>query len=122
MALAGSAPRQHGKTWQRGSGEKLTQGAVAQQRVARLSPGTMRRWRRADKLKPGRYPSWPHSPEPQLVEQAPPVLDLYAQAPALHADGALPVCAEEKTAIPARQRVTATHTAVPGAVRQGADR
>jgi transposase len=51
VALACSAPRQHGKAWMRWSGEKLAQVAVEQQIVAAISPGTVRRWLRADKSK-----------------------------------------------------------------------
>jgi transposase len=122
VALACSAPRQYDKPWQRWSGEKLAQVAVEQQIVAAISPGTIRRWLRTDKLKPWRYPSWQHSTDPQFVEKAVPVLDLYAQAPALQAQGELTVCTDEKTSIPARQRVTATKAATLGKVMQVADR
>ena len=90
--------------------------------VPAISPATIRRWLRADKIKPWRYHSWQHSTDPQFVEKATPVLDLYAQAPALQAQGELIVCADEKTSIQARQRVTATKAAAPGAVLQVADR
>ena len=122
IALACSAPRQHGKAWMRWSGEKLAQVAVEQQIVAAISPGTIRRWLRADKIKPWRYHSWQHSPDPPFVEKAVPVLDLYAQAPALQAQGELTVCTDEKTSIQARQRVTATRAAAPDEVVQVADR
>ena len=122
VALACSAPRQHGKPWQRWSGEKLAQVAVEEQIVAAIAPGTIRGWLRADKIKPWRYHSWQHSTDPQFVEKATPVLDLYAQASALHADGELTVCTDEKTSIQARQRVTATKAAAPGEVLQVADR
>jgi transposase len=122
VALACRAPRQYGKPWQRWSGEKLAQGAVEQRIVERISPGTVRRWLRADRLKPWRYHSWQHSTDPQFVEKAPPVLDLYAQAQPLQAHGELTVCTDEKTSLQARQRVTATKAAAPGEVRQVADR
>lgn len=122
VALACSSPRQYGKAWQRWSGEKLAQVAVAQGIVGAISPGTIRRWLRADKIKPWRYHSWQHSTDPQFVEKATPVLDLYAQAPALQAQGELTVCADEKTSIQARQRLTPTKAAAPGEVMQVADR
>jgi transposase len=122
VALACSAPRQHGKPWQRWSGEKLARVAVEQHVVASISPGTIRRWLRADKIKPWRYHSWQHSTDPHFVEKATPVLDLYAHAPALQAQGELIVCTDEKTSIQARQRVTATKAAVAGKVLQVADR
>jgi len=93
VALACSAPRQHGKPWQRWSGEKLAQVAMEQQIVEHISPATIRRWLRHDKIKPWRYHSWQHSTDPQFVEKALPVLDLYAQAPALQTRGELTVCA-----------------------------
>jgi len=114
VALACSAPRQYGKPGQRWSGEKLAQVAVEQHLVATIAPGTIRRWLRADKIKPWRYHSWQHSTDPQFVEKAGPVLDLYAQAPARQAYGELTVCADEKTSIQARQRVTPTKAAAPG--------
>jgi hypothetical protein len=122
VALACSAPRQYGKPWQRWSGEKLAQVAVEQHFVTALAPSTIRRWLRADKIKPWRYHSWQHSTDPQFVEKATPVLDLYAQAPALQAQGELIVCADEKTSIQARQPVTPTKAAAPGEVIQVADR
>lgn len=122
IALACSAPRQHGKAWQRWSGEKLAQVAIEQQIVERIAPGTIRTWLRADKIKPWRYHSWQHSTDPQFVEKATPVLDLYAQAQSLQARGEITVCTDEKTSIQARQRVTATKAAAPGEVTQVADR
>jgi transposase len=122
IALACSAPCQHGKAWGRWSGEKLAQVAVEHQIVEAISPGTIRRWLRADKIKPWRYHSWQHSTDPQFIEKAAPVLDLYGQAPVLQAQGELTVCADEKTSIQARQRVTATKAAAPGEVMQVADR
>jgi hypothetical protein len=122
VALACSAPRQYGKPWQRWSGEKLAQVAMEQHLVAAIAPGTIRRWLRADKIKPWRYHSWQHSTDPQFVQKAGPVLDLYAQAPARQAHGELIVCADEKTSIQARQRVTPTKAAAPGEVLQVADR
>jgi transposase len=122
VALACSAPRQYGKPWQRWSGEKLAQVAVEQHLVATIAPSTIRRWLQADKIKPWRYHSWQHSTDPQFVEKAVPVLDLYAQAPVLQTQGELVVCTDEKTSIQARQRITPTKAAVPGEVGQVADR
>lgn len=122
VAVACSKPSAHGKAWKRWSGEKLAQVAVEQGLVATISPSTIRRWLRQDKIKPWRYHSWQHSTDPQFVEKAAPVLDLYAQAPALQAQGELPVCTDEKTSIQARQRVTATKAAAPGEGMQVADR
>jgi hypothetical protein len=122
VALACSAPRQYGKPWQRWSGEKLAQVATEQQIVESIAPGTIRMWLRHDKIKPWRYHSWQHSTDPRFVEKALPVLDLYARAPILQAQGELTICADEKTSIQARQRVTSTKAAAPGEVVQVADR
>jgi transposase len=122
VALACSPPATHGKVWRRWSGEKLAQVAVEKGIVATISPSTIRGWLRQDKIKPWRYHSGQHSTDPQFVEKATPVLDLYAQAQALHAQGGLTVCADEKTSIQARQRVTATKAAAPDEVMQVADR
>lgn len=122
VALACSPPRQYGKPWQRWSGEKLAQVAVERQIVESLAPSTIRTWLRQDKIKPWRYHSWQRSTDPQFVEKATPVLDLYAQAPALQAQGELTVCSDEKTSIQARQRVPPTKVAAPGEVIQVADR
>jgi len=122
VALACSVPRQYGKPWQRWSGEKLAQVAIEQQIVERIAPSTIRTWLRHDKIKPWRYHSWQHSTDPQFVEKAVPVLDLYARAPARQAQGELTFCADEKTSIQARQRVAPTKAAAPGEVVQVADR
>jgi transposase len=122
VALACSAPRQYGKPWQRWSGEKLARVASEQQIVERIAPSTIRTWLRQDKIKPWRYHSWQHSTDPQFVEKAVPVLDLYEHAPRLQAHGDLTVCVDEKTSIQARQRVTPTKAAAPGEVVQVADR
>jgi hypothetical protein len=122
VAVAWSAPRQYGKPGQRWSGEKLAQVASEQQLVERIAPGTLRTWLRHDKIKPWRYHSWQHSTDPQFVEKALPVLDLYAQAPALQAQGEITIRADEKTSLQARQRVPSTKAAAPGQAVQVADR
>jgi hypothetical protein len=122
IALACSAPRTHGTPWPRWSGETRAHVAVEQQLVAHIAPGTMRAWLRQDKIKPWRYHSWPRSTDPQFVDKAGPVLDLYEHAPALAAQGEAVVCREEKTSIGARQRVSATKAAAPGDPLHVADR
>ena len=122
VALACSAPRQYGKPWHRWSGEKLARVAIEQQIVDSIAPSTIRIWLRQDKIKPWRYHSWQHSTDPQFVEKAVPVLDLYEHAPSLQTQGELTVCADEKTSIQARQRVTPTKAAAPGEVVPVADR
>ena len=96
--------------------------AIEQQSVDSIAPSTIRIWLRQDKIKPWRSHSWQHSTDPQFVEKAVPVLDLYEHAPSLQTQGELTVCADEKTSIQARQRVTPTKAAAPGEVVQVADR
>ena len=122
IALACSSPRPYGKPWPRWSGEKLAHVAVEPQIVAHIAPGTIRAWLRADKIKPWRYHSWQRSTDPHFVDKASPVLDLYEHAPALAAPGEAVVCRDEKTSIQARQRVSATKAAAPGAPLHVADR
>jgi transposase len=121
-ALACSSPHTYGKPWPRWSGEKLAQVAVEQQIMEHISPGTIRAWLRADKIKPWRYHSWQHSTDPHFVDKAIPVLDLYEHAQALAAQGEAVVCSDEKTSIQARQRVSATTAAAPGYPVHVADR
>lgn len=122
ISLACSSPQQHSKPWMRWSGEKLAEVAVEQQIVESISPSTIRTWLREDKIKPWRYHSWQHSQDPQFVEKASAVLDLYEQAEDLQGQGEMVVGVDEKTSIQARQRVSKTQAAGPGEVMKVADR
>lgn len=113
-ALACSNPAAQGKLWKRWSGEKLQAVAVEKQYVTAISASTIRRWLREEKIKPWRYHSWQKSTDPQFVEKAGPVLDLYAEAEALAAQGEAVCCADEKPSIQAREPVDATLAAIPG--------
>jgi len=121
-ALACSAPRQHQHPWQRWSGEKLAQVARTEQLVESIAPSTVRRWLRAEKIKPWRYHSWQKSTAPEFVAKAGPVLELYETAQADAAAGVLTICADEKPSIQARQRVDATLPAISGRPPRVADR
>lgn len=121
-ALACSAPREHHRPWQRWSGEKLAAVAVEEQLVKSVSPATVRRLLRAEKIKPWRYHSWQKSTDPEFIAKAGPVLDLYQNAPTDAALGVLTVCADEKPSIQARQRVDQTLPANSGQVVRVADR
>jgi hypothetical protein len=122
IALACSSPRTYGKPWPRWSGEKLAQVAIEQHIVTHIAPGTIRTWLRQDKIKPWRYHSWQRSTDPRFVDKASPVLDLYAHAQTLVAQGEAVVCSDEKTSIQARQRLSATRAAAPRYPVQVADR
>lgn len=122
VALACSTPKDHGKVWKRWSGEKLAQVAIEQGTVPAISPSTIRRWLREDQIRPWRYHSWQKSTDPQFVEKAGPVLDLYEQAAVLGQQGEAICCVDEKTSIQARQRVSETTGAIPQYPMQVADR
>src|SRR5262249_60470624 len=111
VALACSKPAAHGKVWKRWSGEKLAQVAVEEGIVSAVSPNPIRRWLRQDKLQPWRSHSWQPSTDPQFVEKAPPVLDLYEAAPRLTTQQEGGCWGDEKTSIQPRQRVHDTKAA-----------
>ena len=122
VALACTQPRDHGKVWQRWSSEQRAQVSVEKGIVTAISPSPIRRWWRQDRLKPWRDHSWQPSTDPQLVEKASPVLDLYEQAQGLAQQGEAVCTVDENTSIQARQRVSATKAAAPDAPVQVADR
>jgi len=111
-ALACRRPKELGKVWQRWSGEKLAQVAVEEKIVDAISPASIRRWLRADKIKPWNYHNWQKSKDPQFVEKAIAVLDLYENANKLAKQDEAVVCMDEKTSIQARQRINPTKAAI----------
>ena len=122
IALACSDPSTHGKVFQRWSAEKLRDVAIEQKIVTSISASSIRRWLREDKIKPWRYHSWQKSSDPQFVEKAGRVLDLYEQAEGLAEHKELVVCADEKPSIQARERVDRTLPAIKGHGVRVADR
>ena len=112
-ALACSKPMEHGKPWQRWSGEKLAVVAVEKGIVDSISASTVRRWLDEDKLKPWQYHFWQKPNDPMFVQKALPVLDLYEKASELAEQGEAVVCMDEKTSIQARKRIHKTRPAVP---------
>ena len=114
VALACSSPSEHGKVWKRWSGEKLAQVAVEKKVVDSISASTVRRWLREDRIKPWQYHTWQKSTDPQFVEKAAPVLDLYEKAEELVAQGEVICSVDEKTSIQARQPESPTQAAVAG--------
>ena len=121
-ALACSSPATHGQACKRWSGEKLATVAVEKKLLPSVAPSTVRRWLRAERIKPWQYHSWQKSTDPQFIDKAAPVLDLYAQALALEARGELVITSDEKTSLQARQRLHATKPAISGHPSQVADR
>jgi hypothetical protein len=69
-----------------------------------VSPSTVGRWLRAERIRPWRYRMWQHIQNPhRFLERARPVLPLYATAQALLQLGTWVVCVDEKTSIQARE-------------------
>jgi transposase len=114
VALACTNPAEQGKVWKRWSGEKLAQVAVEKEMVECISPSTVRCWLRKDKIKPWRYHSWQKPTDPQFVQKATAVLDLYEKAQELAAQGEMVCAADEKTSIQARKRLSHTQPAISG--------
>jgi transposase len=121
-ALACSAPSAHGNAFKRWSAEKLAAVASEKQIVSSISASSIRRWLREDKIKPWRYHSWQKSTDPQFVEKAGRVLDLYEKAEQLAATKEMVWCVDEKPSIHARERVDETLPAIPGHGVRVADR
>lgn len=121
-ALACSSPQTYHHPWQRWSGDKLAQVAVELNLVDRISPTTVRRLLRQEKIKPWRYHSWQKSTDPDFVGKAAPVLDLYESAADDATQGILTVCTDEKPSIQARQRVDETKMCQANQVVRVADR
>ncbi len=112
-ALACSNPMDYGKPWKSWSGEKLSQVAVEKKIVTSISAGNIRRWLNQDKIKPWQYHSWQKSTDPDFVEKAGPILDLYEASQELFQQGHAVVCIDEKTSIQARKPLNETRPAIP---------
>jgi transposase len=102
-ALACILPRSFGKPLSRWSATELAHAARQQHIVKQISPATVQRWLRAERIKPWQYRSWQQSPDPRFLEKALPILRLYERAQALARVGHRVVCVDEKTSIQARQ-------------------
>ncbi len=122
VALACSHPSAHVKVFKRWSAEKLRAVAIETGIVASISASSIRGWLREDKIKPWRYHSWQKSTDPQFVEKAGRVLDLYETAEELAAHKEMVLCVDEKPSIQARERVDETLPAIQGHGVRVADR
>jgi len=98
-----SLPRDSGQPLSRWSAAELARHAPQQGIVKTISPSTVKRWLRAERINPWQYRSWQQSSDPRFLEKAVPILRLYEQAQALALAGHLVRCADEKTSIQARQ-------------------
>ncbi len=122
IALACTRPMEHGKPWQRWSGEKLAMVAVEKGISDSISASTIRRWLDEDKVKPWQYHFWQKPSDPMFVQKATPVLELYEKASELAEQGEAVACMDEKTSIQARKPIHETRPAVPEHPNQVASR
>jgi hypothetical protein len=105
-ALACELPATSGVPLSRWSSAELAAEAVTAGLVEAICPCTVRRWLRADALKPWQYRSWIAPRAPDFAERAAVVLDLYAgifDGEPL-GEGDYVLCSDEKTSIQARCR------------------
>lgn len=121
-ALACSLPVETATPLARWSAAELAAMLVSLGVVVAIATTTVWRWMRKEPLKPWRFRFWQRSRDPQFLERAKPVLELYAQASALLRQGIWVVCADEKTSVQAREGVDEPRPALPGRFGQLAAR
>ena len=114
IALACTNPTDHSKPWKRWTSPKLAEVAIEQGIVKSISNRTISRWLRGNKLKPWKYHSWQKPTDPQFIEKAGPILDLYEHSEELFHQNEWVVCIDEKTSIQARKPLDETLPAIPG--------
>ena len=105
-AIACELPGEHGVPLSRFSRTELHR-LVVERGVTEASASTIARWLREDALKPWQHRSWVFPTDPDFLERAGPVLDLYQgrfEGKLLH-PGDFVVCADEKPSIQARARI-----------------
>lgn len=105
-AIACELPEEHGLPLSRFSRAELHR-LVVERGISEASASTIARWLREDALKPWQHRSWVFPTDPNFVEKAGPVLDLYQgrfEGKLLH-PGEFVICADEKPSIQARARI-----------------
>lgn len=113
-ALACSLPRQEGVPLSRWSRADLARRVAASPGLPPVSPSTVGRWLRAERMRPWRYRMWQQIQQPhRFLDRARPVLRLYATAQALLQAGTWVVCVDEKTSIQAREAEQAPRPTQP---------
>jgi hypothetical protein len=114
-AVACELPRRHDVPLSRFSRAELHR-LVIERGVTDASAATIARWLAEDALKPWQHRSWIFPTDPDFLEKAGPVLDLYQgrwQGKLLH-PGEFVICADEKPSIQARARIHRTLAPEPG--------
>jgi hypothetical protein len=114
-AVACELPRTHGVALSRFSRAELHR-FVIEQAVSEASASTIGRWLAEDAIRPWRHKSWIFPRDPDFLEKAGPVLDLYAGRweGRLLEPGDCVISADAKPSIQARKRIHASAPPAPG--------
>jgi len=116
-AVACELPKTHGVALSRFSRSELHR-FVVEQAVSDASASTIGRWLADDAIRPWRHRSWIFPRDPNFLQKAGPVLDLYAGRwdGKLLEPGDMVISADAKPSIQARKRIHASAPPAPGAV------
>jgi hypothetical protein len=79
-ALACTLPRDSGKPLSRWSAGELARAVIQRGIVSNISASTVKRWFRAEQIKPWPYRSGQQTTDPRFLEKAIPILELYERA------------------------------------------
>jgi len=113
-ALACSLAETVGRPFRRWDCVEIVERLVRDTVIDSIHRTTVWRWLKAERLKPWRHHLWQHPTAPDFLQRAKPVLELYAHARALLAQGVWVVCSDEKTSMQALERVHPLRPAAPG--------
>ncbi len=119
-AVACALPKETGMPLSRLSSGDIHRAVLKRGLLRTPSAATIRRWLKADPIKPWRYRMWISPTDPQFREKAEPVLDLYAgfwQGAPLGSDEYV-ISIDEKTSIQARARMYVSSLLGPHQVRR----
>jgi hypothetical protein len=114
-AIACELPKQHGLALSRFSRSEIHR-FVVEQAVSEASASTIGRWLAEDAIRPWRYKSWIFPRDPDFLEKAGRVLDLYAGRweGKLLEPGDMVISADAKPSIQARKRIHPSAPPAPG--------
>ena len=115
-AIACQLPSERGVPLSRFSSAEIAREAVARGIVEQVSGATVWRWLAEDAIRPWNYRSWIFPRDPDFLEKAGRVLDLYQgrwQGRLLE-PGDMVICADAKPSIQARKRIHESASPAPG--------
>jgi hypothetical protein len=114
-AIACELPKQHGLALSRFSRSEIHR-FVVEQAISEASASTIGRWLAEDAIRPWQHRSWIFPRDPDFLQKAGPVLDLYAGRweGKLLEPGDMVICADAKPSIQARKRIHPSAPAAPG--------